>query len=52
MERIRVSFPESNPQPSADSTPDGFDPTATPILAIHWFGVKPATAVALHEVEP
>ena len=41
MEHIRVSFPESNPQPSADSIPDGFDPAATPILAIHWFGIEP-----------
>ncbi len=41
MEHIRVSFPESNPLSPSDAPPDGFDPTATPILAVHWFGVSP-----------
>ena len=41
MEPLRVSFPECNPQLPAGETPNGFDPAATPILAIHWFGVEP-----------
>ena len=51
MEHIRGSFPESNPQLTADSLPDGFDPVASSILAQHWFGWQHLGAVVARIVQ-
>ena len=49
MSKIAVLAPDSQ-APAPDSPPDGFDPAAMPILAAHWFRVKPGAAVAADTV--
>ncbi len=51
MEVITARAPESNPQPAADSLPNGFDPVASPIIALHFYGWRPLGAVAADVVQ-
>ena len=51
MEVITARASERNPQPSADSIPDGLDPRQHPIIALHFYGWQHLSAIAARIVQ-